>query len=228
MSIEDIAQAIERRGILRLCHFTPFRNAHRIIQSRALLCSARLQSENPAAYNPTDAARIDGRTGHVCTTIEYPNAWYLDRVEAQDDVWIDYLVFQIRPEVMMRTGVEFCTSNAARARGTSCKPGITAFEKLYAQEIRGYMTYTRGPQHPAWLPTDMQAEVLVPDCITFDDVMGAVVRTRTIAKRLCAQLRAAQVELTLPLYVSGGTFDQRVLRGLRTGGRRPREQRYPE
>lgn len=222
----SISSEINRRGITRLCHFAPFRNAHRIFKSRVILCTERLKNEYPESYKPTDEERFDEHEGHICTTIEYPNVWYLAKSEATDDVWIDYLIYLIRPEAMEWDDVLFCKSNAARARGRFCKAGDAAFAALYAREVTGAGVYRREAGHPLWLPTDMQAEVLLPDSVSFDYVTGIVVRSKTEAKRLLAQLRLAQTAVDLPLYVSPGMFSQTALRRLRTGGARPDEERY--
>lgn len=223
---QQLIDEITRRQITRICHFTSFRNAHRIFQSQQILCTARIKNEHAATYNPTDRMRWDDKETHICTSVEYPNVWYLDRTEAKDDVWIDYMILLIDPNVMTRDHVEFCTSNAARQRGATCAPGADQFKKLFAPTVTGQSVFRRGGNHPLWLPTDMQAEVLIADAVALDDVTGILVRAADAAERLLSQIALAETTLKAPLLIAPGAFDQGTLRALRTGGRRPQEELY--
>ena len=60
--------------------------------------------------------------------------------------------------------------------GDSWQEGVTAFDSLFADVVEGDRVYRRGPRHPDFLPTDEQAEVLIPDRISRPDVQGVVVR----------------------------------------------------
>ena len=82
--MNGIRERAHRWGITRLCHFTPARNlAHIASDSRGLLASRHLQGDETSIFNPTDKARLDGYTDHVCCSIQYPNAWYFRRARGE-------------------------------------------------------------------------------------------------------------------------------------------------
>jgi hypothetical protein len=221
-----VSDAARELGVTRLCHFAPFKNVHHILASGAILSSARVKQEYPERYNPTDELRLDKLETHVCATVEYPNVWYLEKVEANNDVWIDSIVFLIAPDVLDHTGAAFCVRNAAsRAPVTEGRAG---FDAMYAQQVQGKGLWTRERGHPRWLPTDLQAEVLIPGAVPLSAVLGAVVKDVSAARRFMTQVRLSRQSLGMPRIVSEGFFDREVLRRLRTGGRRPLEERFEE
>lgn len=213
-----------QRGVTRLCHFAPFKNVHHILPSGAILSSFRLANEHPGQFNPTDPLRLDNRETHICTTIEYPNVWYLDKLQARDDIWIDYGIFLIDPIVLDFAGTEFCYRNAGS--GVPTGQGSSGFMSLYDAQVRGQIVWRRSQTHPLWLPTDMQAEVLIEDAIPLHLVRGVVVVDKSAARRFLAQVRAAKCDFDLPLIVSPGMFSRVALSSLRNGGARPSEELY--
>jgi len=91
--IEAIRQEVAKRRIARLCHFTPSRNlAHIAAGEIGILATRNLQQDERSVLNPTDLQRLDGHTGYISCSIEYPNAWYLDRARAQDTLFRDWVI----------------------------------------------------------------------------------------------------------------------------------------
>jgi len=221
----SIGDLIRERGITRLCHFAPLLNVHHIIPSNAILSSARVEEEHPSGYHPTDLLRLDGRRTHVCASVEFPNVWYLDKLERRADLYPDHAVFLIRPEILEMPGVLFSQRNAAGANAVHLS-GVEGFRAIYAPVVVGKGRWVREGGHPPWLPTDMQAEVLIPDAVPLVLVSGLVVKSEDVAKRFLVQLRAAKTEFRLPIIVSGEMFDRSLVSRLRIGGRRPLEERY--
>ena len=225
MNLKSLEELIAYYGINRVCHFAPFRNLHQIVAGSAILSSERVAKEFPGAFNPTDPLRLDNKRSHVCATIEYPNVWYLDKLEKEADLYPNYAVFLLSPAALAIAGTLFCVRNAAGA-GAGQSPGPVGMAAMYAPRVVGKRVYSRTGRHPKWLPTDMQAEILIPDAIPLELVTGVLVKSNDVAATLVGQLSAAKTVLGLPIYVSPETFDKNFIAGLRTGGPRPHEELY--
>ena len=225
--ISAIRSEAERRGITRLCHITPSRNlGHIASDPRGLLASRHLQADGKAVFNPTDVERLDGYTGHLCCSIQYPNAWYFQKAREKEVLFRDWVVVFIKSHYLWRTGTKFCPRNAAAGYGRSVGEGSAAFRGLFAQSVEGSSrTYVRGPHHPAFLPTDEQAEVLVPDVIRHDDVIGVAVRDQAQAKQETAALKLLDRQ-SPRIFVVPAFYDPRALSGLLRTGRTPAESEF--
>ena len=153
--MNGIRERANRRGITRLCHFTPSRNlAHIASDTRGILGSRHLEVDEAAIFNPTDKVRLDGYTGHVCCSIQYPNAWYFRRAQENERLFPDWVVLLVDARYLWQVGTKFCPRNAAAEHGRLVHEGATAFESLFAEVVAGFDVYRRGPQHPDFLPTD--------------------------------------------------------------------------
>ena len=118
VTISPIRKEAERRGITRLCHFTPSRNLGHIVEDpTGILASQYLQEDEKAVFNPTDSERLDGLPKHVCCSIQYPNAWYFRTARSQERLFRDWVVVFIRAHYLWRTGTKFCPRNAAASHG---------------------------------------------------------------------------------------------------------------
>ena len=189
-TVAPIKTEAERRGITRLCHFTPSRNfAHIASDPRGLLASSHLQDDEKRVLNPTDRQRLDARPDHISCSIQYPNAWYFRTARGKEMLFPDWVVVFINSHHLWRLRTKFCPRNAASSYGRSVNEGAVAFEALFEQSVEGSHTYTRGPHHPPFLPTDEQAEVLIPDVVGHEDIVGVAVRDEAQAKREVARLR---------------------------------------
>ena len=193
-----IRVAAKRRNITRLCHFTPSKNFVRIAKDPwGLLASKHLSIYREAVFNPTDPRRFDGFLNHVCCSVEYPNAWYFKK--AKEQCWTrfrDWIVLFINPHYLWAAGTRFCPQNAAANSGGDAHEGIEAFEAMFAPRVAGVdgNTYIRGPKHPAFLPTDEQAEVLILNRVVRKDLLGIVVKNEAQARREVARLKRRNVK----------------------------------
>ena len=119
-----IRQACRRRGISRLCHFTPTRNlVHIVTGSGGLLSTQRLNENERSAFNPTDLQRLDGFPDHVCCSIQYPNPWYFDAARRRERLFPDWVVLLIDPRCIWQDGTKFSVGNAATGMGGSVREG---------------------------------------------------------------------------------------------------------
>ena len=222
--IESIEAEAAKRGITRLCHFTPSRNlGHIVSDPQGLLASRHLEEDEKAVFNPTDSARLDGYPDHLCCSIQYPNAWYFRKARENESLFRDWVVVFIKGRYLWQEGTKFCPRNAAANYGRGVGEGRAAFAALFAQSVAGSgRTYERGPNHPAFLPTDEQAEVLIRDAVAHEDVMGIAVRDHAQAKREVARLTIQG--LTPPRMVAVPEFySPGRLSTLLRGGRVPAE-----
>jgi hypothetical protein len=196
MSDSDlIRRAAAKMGIHRLCHFTPSRNLIHIADNETgVLSTARLKHTERAVFNQTDLSRLDGHEGYVCCSIQYPNAWYFDKVQKDETLFKDWVILFISPEYLWRVGTLFCQRNASAEFGKLVSGGYKAFMSLYADEVIGAYgrKYKRGRGHPEHCPTDQQAEVLVPDEVPHSAILAVAVRDEAQARREAARLRHAQ------------------------------------
>lgn len=223
--IATIRDRTRERGITRLCHFTPSRNLGHIATDRTGVLSARrLEADERRVFNPTDWQRLDGFTDHICCSIQYPNAWYFRKARQAERLFRDWVVLLIDPRYLWSSGTKFCARNAAAKGGEYVAEGVTAFESLFAGEVRGAKgnTYRRSSAHPPWLPTDEQAEVLIPDLVDRSNLMGVAVADEGQGRLEVARLEQLGVE-AFPIYVAREFFDPYTLSTNLRAGEMPEE-----
>ena len=226
--IAAIRDGARRRGISRLCHFTPSRNlVHIATDLQGLLATERLSSTELAAFNPTDLQRLDGYRDHVCCSIQYPNAWYFQKARSKDLLFRDWVVLMLKPDSLWMPGTRFCPRNAASGGGRFVHEGAEAFETLFAQSVTGAYdkVYTRGPGRLESVPTDDQAEVLIPDSVSSEDVLGFAVLDGSQARREMARLK--QLNAPVPrIWVAPDFFNANWLSSILRSGGTPREEEF--
>ena len=193
--------------------------------ARGVLASRHLEDDESAIFHPTDKDRLDGYPDHVCCSIQYPNAWYFKKARAAEILFLDWVVLLIRAHYLWQPGAMFCPRNAAAGYGQLVSGGMAAFDAMFAHSVQGVQSYSRGPEHPDWLPTDEQAEVLIPDHIGFSDVCGVVVRDDDQAAREASRL--SLIGVTVPrIVIVPEFFEPQVLSRCLRIGRIPSEREY--
>ena len=204
----SIRAKVMTRGISRLCHFTPSRNLmHIATDPNGILSTARLRQDEKAILNPTDLARYDGLPNYVCCSIQYPNTWYFKKARNNSDtLFADWVVVLIKPDHLWATGTKFCERNAAANRGSGVAEGEDAFDAMFKERVVGAYSkvFVRTGTHPTWLTTDDQAEVLIPDRVAREDILGVAVADLAQAKREHARL--TQLEVNVPPLVIAPDF----------------------
>ena len=223
-----IRELARRRRISRLCHFTPSRNlAHILASEEGILASIRLEADERDLFNPTDRDRLDGYRDHVCCSVQYPNGWYFRKAREREILFPDWVVLLLDPRYLWQPGTKFCPRNAAAAQGGLIREGPDAFEALFASVVEGARTYHRGPGHPSFLPTDEQAEVLIPDRVRLSDLKGVAVRDDSQARREASRLR--HMDAPFPRFVVAPEFfDPSALSRQLRAGSVPRERVYDD
>jgi hypothetical protein len=212
---DDIREEVEKRGITRLCHFTPSRNLLHIAAGKTgILATAKLGQEERSVLNSTDLERFDGHTGHICCSVEYPNAWYFDRARSGAVLFRDWVVLLIKPHYLWASGTLFSPRNAAAARGAYLREEIEGFRSMFADRVSGAYgkIRIRGETHLSCSPTDDQAEVLVPDLIQLSDIIAVAVKSEEQAAVERVRLRVCQIPTSLfEFMVIPSLFDKYAL-----------------
>ncbi|MDB9315948.1 DarT ssDNA thymidine ADP-ribosyltransferase family protein [Spirulina sp. CS-785/01] len=222
-----IHNEVKKRGITRLCHFTPSRNlVHILTGETGILATQKLQEDERNVFTQTDLERLDQHEGYICCSIEYPNAWYFDCARAKDTIFRDWVVLFINSSYLWEQGTRFCPRNAASRYGRNIIAGEQGFLSLFANSVLGKSgkTRTRNFRHLACCPTDDQAEVLIPDQIASRDIVAIAVPTETQAKNEAARLELLGVNPDQLNFVIAPTlFKKRELSQFIRKGQRPQE-----
>jgi hypothetical protein len=211
-----------------LCHFTPSRNlGHILIDPHGILATKYLKIDDRAVLNSTDLKRLDGHPDHVCCSIQYPNAWYFRKARNDERLFLDWVVVFIKPHYLCVAGTKFCPMNAAASLGRYLREGEQGFDDLFAESTRDTQgrTYNRGATHPTYLPSNEQAEVLVPDRIVKEDLLGIAVADEAQAKRELAALRI--LDIAPPrIWIVPAFYQPRWLSTTLRAGREPKETEF--
>lgn len=220
-----IKDEVKRRGITRICHFTPSRNlVHIASGTQGILGTRQLRQEEREVFTPTDLQRLDQHTEAVSCSIEYPNSWYFDKARARDAIFRDWVILLIDPAYLWQDGTLFCPRNAAAEFGRTVKPGLAGFQELYSPSVVGAYgkTFQRSARHLTSCPTDEQAEVLVPDAIQWKDVFGLAVVDKQQASREYVRLQMLHVALEgLQIVIAPVLYDKYGLSNYIRSGKRP-------
>lgn len=175
---KQIRQRVENRGIKGLVHFTHIQNVDSILEHGIMPPNETRQLEatleNEETFIFPDQYRADGKNAS-CLSIMFPNnemLWH-KRQQYGDKAWVFLL---LKPDILWECDCAFYPTNAASV-GLRHEPvenfkTADAFESMFAREViketttNGVDPITRSPDLKRFLPTDVQAEVLVFNTIT--------------------------------------------------------------
>jgi hypothetical protein len=220
-----IQAKVMMRGISRLCHFTPSRNlVHIATDPNGVLASARLRDDEKVIFNATDKQRLDGFPDHVCCSVQYPNAWYFRKARENETLFADWVVLFLKPDALWSMGTKFSARNAAAGYGRGVADGEQAFDAMFAPSVFGAFgkTFARTTTHPQWLTTDQQAEVLIPDRVAREDILGFGVASESQAKREHARLTQLLADIP-PIVIAPDFFNPYSLSSRFLSGTTPSE-----
>lgn len=227
--LQMIKAAADERGITRLCHFTTSANLLSIlVNGQGLLSSDQLGSKRPDIFDPTDRARLDGRKGHICCSVEFPNPAYFRRAAARGvKHFPDWAVVLLSPSLIWRAGTLFSPCNAATANGAHIREGLNGFQRLFDKQVVGANNRVvwRSATLPSFCPTDYQAEVLVEGSVPWNDILGIVVPTEKQAFEESIRWSVVPDIKPVPIIVAPDLFSDRWAQLVRAG-QRPQENVY--
>jgi hypothetical protein len=226
-TIEAIKREAERRGITRLCHFTPSRNlVHILTGETGILATQSLQTSDSSVFTSTDPNRLDRHEKYICCSIEYPNVFYFNLAQSKDKLFKDWALLFIDSKYLWLSGTRFSPVNAATGSGRYISEGEKAFLEMFAPSVEGARgnVFSRGSKHLISCPTDNQAEVLLPDRIAMEDILAIAVPTQEQAKNEIARLRwVGKSENRFQFVVAPDLFDKNKLPNSIRNGKRPIE-----
>ncbi len=159
---EEIKSFCAKRGISELLHFVKAAKMPFILRY-GLLTNAILRN---AGGTIEDNSRIDRNDDHVCLSIDFPNykLFYKRRMEYATEIWC---VLSINKSLLWERPCLFFPSNAAKNNGQNGKRGLEGIQAIYAANAGAT---ERSPLLKNSLPTEPQAEVLVPDTVQPEDI----------------------------------------------------------
>ena len=184
----DIEKYVRVRQISHLIHFTRLENLP-LIMNEGLLSNQQLVQMGRTVLDPL---RLDGRPGHVCTSISFPNyqMFFLLR-QGNPSGWC---VILIRPSVMWENECLFYPYNAARAdlaaRPLSDFRGIAALNEMFAETVCNRQRHSCLSMNQTTSP---QAEVMVPSRIAPEDFLSVEFSSRDQASECQEILGQASV-----------------------------------
>ena len=223
----EVLAEVERLRITRICHLTPLRNLVHIATGAGLLSSTALTQAEKKAFTQQDVERWDGHPGHICCSIEYPNAWYYQQKAGNDAIFRTWAVITIDAIHLAQDGTRFCHRNAAAQGGAYIRDGIEGLLGMYESPVEGAggRTYTRSQTHLQQCPTDNQAEVLVPRFIPVEDVRTIIFPSEEQAASAFVGLEQVGGDPTRFVFtVAPELFQPGVLSNAISGGVRPQER----
>lgn len=197
MSAYDI---LIERGVTRLCHFTLLKNLTHIIASpNGILASNSIRQDIKSV---TDTARYDGELNYVCTSVQYPNSWFLQNAihKNNNKIFTDWVVIYINPSILNCKKAKFCPGNASTKKGAYIEKNMDNINSIFANSVPTF-THLRAKNMLSSCPTDGQAEILIKDEIPKNFISGIAVGNTDVSKRVYAMLRLYNMEF-IPIYIA--------------------------
>lgn len=166
-----IKEFVVERGVKSLFHFTRLNNLPSILENGLLTKDACAHAGiNPAINDPY---RYDG-TGAISTTISYPNYKMFYRLRC-DNPDVEWVVLKLTCSLLWRTKCAFSDTNAGDSLAYSVpidfRQGVAALHSMFGDYGDIKRTTLNIPDH---YTTNPQAEVLLLDGATVDDITGCL------------------------------------------------------
>ena len=120
-------------------------------------------------HNQIDEGRWDGQLNHICCSIARYNSMYMYHAQQRAAYWV--LLF-IKPDYLWKENTLFCRINAATNCGRYIEQGLIGLQSMYADKVIDIQErlWTRTNRIDCE-PTCIQAEVMVNDSISIEDIV---------------------------------------------------------
>ncbi|MEH7490516.1 DarT ssDNA thymidine ADP-ribosyltransferase family protein, partial [Priestia megaterium] len=132
-----LLDAINQKGIGRLCHFTKSNKLLQIMRSEDGIIANTFLDDQIEILSKNDELRLDGKEDYVCCSIQYPNTWYLNRIKNKDPLFKEWVILFIDPTLLLDMDTLFCHRNAASDRGNNLKQGYNGFMGMFGNPVSG-------------------------------------------------------------------------------------------
>jgi hypothetical protein len=173
--------AIAYRNIKSLFHFTTLDNFISILErefiySRQIINELKLSNDGYYTgdyVEHMDSKRLDYLTDFINLSISRPHWYLLNRFKKRTDLkYFDWCIIELSTKPLLNHSTLFSICNAASitAKKYGIKSGVQAFESMFQDEVitpQGRYTRQDLPKH---FTTDIQAEVLVKDKISINEI----------------------------------------------------------
>jgi ssDNA thymidine ADP-ribosyltransferase, DarT len=193
-AIEDF---VAERGIKSLFHFTRLDNIPSILADGLLTKEACAGACIAPVIN--DPCRYDG-TGAISATISFPNYRLFYRLRC-DNPGVKWVVLELKCSLLWRTTCAFSNTNAGDSSVSNVpiseRRGLSALQSMFS-DYGDIKRATLGIPHH--YTTNPQAEVLLLDGATMDDITGVYFEQEATLQIY----KAAYPDR--PLYLNGGFF----------------------
>lgn len=168
-----IRQFVEDRGIQHLVHLTTMENLRGICREQAILSVTQLKRRN-LVFQAFDTSRLDGHLDFINCSIGYHNFHMFYAAVAKNNS--HDVILLVRPDYLWLPETRFCPYNAATGGGRYVGSGYEALVGMYQECVEDKVGPHTRANKPEWLPTNIQAEVLVYQRIPIEHIMQVVVR----------------------------------------------------
>lgn len=179
----ELRQAVEKRKIKNVWHFTRLSNLESILLEGLLPRSKLNERDKPPDFN--DPYRHDKQINAICCSISFPNYKMLYSLRSNNPN-IEWVILSIQPSVLWEKDCAFCIENAASSLVTciplSQRKDTEAFNKLF-ENAEGKPNRD-SINLPDSYPTNPQAEVLIFGHVEPEYINGAVCLTKSLESRL--------------------------------------------
>lgn len=213
-------EILAARGVTRLCHFTKLQSLTHIINSEnGIVASSSIRQD---MKNVNDEERYDGEPDYVCCSVEYPNAWFLQKTKERnpDRIFRDWVVLYVDPSILKYKNAKFCPCNASRGRGMYINENMERVGDIFAEKVP-HAGFSRTPDMLPCCPTDGQAEILIENNIPRKYINGIAVGDKDMAGRIYSMLKICGAE-DIDLYIAPDVFTREWSIMIKDG-RRPEE-----
>lgn len=210
------------RGVTRLCHLTLLKSLTHIITSPSGIVATNIISQDIKTVN--DEERLDGKLNYVCTSVQYPNSWYLVKADNRnmDKIFREWVVIYIDPSVLNERKSAFCPCNASKNNGAFIDDNIDNIGSIFEYRVPEWR-YSRPLNMLPCCPTNGQAEILIKDNIPNRFIIGIAVENKDVAERVYSMLKIYSKDI--PIYIAPEVLNTEWSCKARNG-ERPAEIRY--
>lgn len=216
------SRELAARGVTRLIHATHFRNLPQIFEEGELLPRTVVLQRKLRSIMPDDR-RLDRRPDCVSASIEFPNVYFMEdssNKAGHSFPMRDWALLALQPTIVDRGGTLFHPCNAARDSGRHGDPN--AVGRLWASPspVTGI---ERSVTHLPESPTDLQAEVQLPDTVATEDIIAVIGISAPIVEGWRDSYRHLKHSSHIRWGYSRMLFDRTMLSSWIAGGSRPNE-----
>lgn len=176
-----IAQRINERKIDSLYHFTTIENLFSILErefiySRTLIDQLKLTNDGfyTGDYvDHMDPERFNGLRDYINLSLSRPHWYLLNKYSKRPELkHFDWCILQLNTEPLLRPDTLFSVCNAASnaAKNYGIYPGLNAFDNMFKEQVKTSSKIYSRQNLPSHFTTDIQAEVLVKDQISTQNI----------------------------------------------------------